>query len=219
MIVADADCPSTAAITLAMPLPTAVTSPLPETVATDCGDEDQLMVLPATIAPLVAFGVAVRRSVSPTEIVALAGLTSTVETVRTPVRPGVWSPLLPPPHAARTSIVQIFFRAAPVLRVRGCPDCSCKSASDGPMPLAMAAQRGHGEVPPGPDVSRVGYRRRFWGAVAFLTRRPLQPDDVRVVRLQWRGGEDVAVPAPRQGTSGSREARRLTVSPPRRLRS
>src|SRR3989441_339168 len=70
-------CPSDVAVIVAAPNPTAVTSPLPPTVATAALLLAHVTTRPDSGAPLASFGVAVSCSVCPTCRLAAAGLTST----------------------------------------------------------------------------------------------------------------------------------------------
>src|SRR6266568_2282775 len=67
--------PSLAAVMLAVPAASAVTSPLPFTVATPGASLDQVIVRPESGLPLASSGVAVSCWVPPTTIVAAVGLT------------------------------------------------------------------------------------------------------------------------------------------------
>ena len=82
VIVTVPDFPSLVAVMIAVPGVNAVTSPLPETVATDVLLELQLTVLPVSAAPEASFGVAVSWIVASGTSVA-SWLTATLEVVET----------------------------------------------------------------------------------------------------------------------------------------
>src|SRR5438552_3615213 len=76
--------PSLAAVIVAGPAATPVTSPLPVTVATDVFELDHVTTRPASGLPLASCGVAVNCTVCPTCPLAGAGLTATDATATLP---------------------------------------------------------------------------------------------------------------------------------------
>jgi len=70
-------CPSLVAVIAAVPADTAVTNPLPLTVATPSALVDQVTARPASTLPFASFGVAVSWTAPPTNRVVEVGVTAT----------------------------------------------------------------------------------------------------------------------------------------------
>ena len=77
---ADPLLPSLVAVIVAAPAATPVTNPLAETVATPAAVVDQVTNRPASVLPAASWSAAASCCAPPAEMLAVAGLTSTVAT-------------------------------------------------------------------------------------------------------------------------------------------
>jgi hypothetical protein len=114
------DCPPIVAVSLAVPTATAVTRPVPDTVATDAGPMAQVTARPVSTFPLASYAVAVSCAVWPGVRFDVAGVTDTDATAAS-LAVTVADPVLPPLVAVIVALPAATAVTTPLLETETTP--------------------------------------------------------------------------------------------------